>query len=142
MKHHNQSQSMMHQLSEFHTTFGHPQDAPYLDDHIRALRKRLIKEESEELLEALENEDQEQVLKELCDLLYVTIGLADTYGWNVDVAFNRVHTSNMSKLDGEGNVLRDEGNKILKSENYEAPILSDLVYGGGIPQMYLNKKIA
>ena len=133
MKHPNQSQSMMYQLSEFHTTFGHPQDAPYLDDHIRALRKRLIKEESEELLEALENED---------DLLYVTFGLADTYGWNVDVAFNRVHTSNMSKLDGEGNVLRDEGNKILKSENYEAPILSDLVYGGGVPQMYLNKKSA
>ena len=102
MKHFSQAETMQHQLSEFHTTFGHPQDVPYLDDHILALRKRLVKEEANELLEALDEGDQEQVLKELCDLLYVTVGLADTYGWNLNVAFNRVHMSNMSKLDGDG----------------------------------------
>jgi|TARA_R110000796_G_scaffold112756_1_gene224401 predicted HAD superfamily Cof-like phosphohydrolase len=142
MKHFSQAETMQHQLSEFHTTFGHPQDVPYLDDHILALRKRLVKEEANELLEALDEGDQEQVLKELCDLLYVTVGLADTYGWNLNVAFNRVHMSNMSKLDGDGNVVRDEGGKILKSENYQAPDLSDLVYGGKVPKMYLYKKSA
>lgn len=42
-------------------------------------------------------------------------------------AFNRVHESNMSKLDDNGRPIRREDGKILKGPNYKAPDLSDLV---------------
>jgi len=91
------------------------------------------------LLEALDTENEEHVLKELCDLLYVTIGLADTYGWDYRVAFNRVHSSNMSKLDRDGLPVYDSEGKVLKSENYQAPVLADLVNKKvPVPDNYLN----
>ena len=41
-------------------------------------------------------------------------------------ALNRVHESNMSKLDEDGKpILRDDG-KVLKGPNYKPPDLSDL----------------
>jgi predicted HAD superfamily Cof-like phosphohydrolase len=128
-------------LCEFHTAFGHAREAEYKNDNLRALRKRLIREEAEELLEALETENEEHVLKELCDLLYVTIGLADTYGWDYRVAFNRVHSSNMSKLDRDGLPVYDSEGKVLKSENYQAPVLVDLVNKTApVPDIYLISK--
>ena len=46
---------------------------------------------------------------------------------NLDEAKNRVHESNMSKLDEDGKpIYRDEG-KVLKGPNYKPPDLSDLV---------------
>ena len=101
-------------------------------------------------------------LKELCDLLYVSTGLALTapnhigmllrdgerdaalkqqgkvsrmldsgleqYGEDVFMeAFARVHNSNMSKLDSNGNpILRDDG-KVMKGPNYKKPDLTDLL---------------
>ena len=85
-------------------------------------------EEYEELTLAInENKNKEDILKELCDLVYVCIGFADTYGWDFDVAFNKVHQSNMSKLDKNGDPIYRKDGKILKSELYEEPNLQDLV---------------
>ena len=67
------------------------------------------------------------MLKELADLLYVTVGYAATYGWDLEEAVRRVHASNMSKLDDDGKpVLNDEG-KVMKGVNYYEPDMSDLV---------------
>ena len=79
-------------------------------------------------MDALNNDkNAEDILKELCDLVYVCIGFADTFGWDFDTAFNRVHESNMSKLGKNGEpIYRDDG-KILKSDQYKEPILKDLV---------------
>ncbi len=38
----------------------------------------------------------------------------------------RVHESNLSKLDDDGNAIFGDNNKVLKGPNYEAPYLSDL----------------
>jgi|TARA_R100000963_G_scaffold33759_1_gene26334 predicted HAD superfamily Cof-like phosphohydrolase len=124
-------ETLQNKLRKFHTSFRHPIDEPYLlvgFDHKKSLRIRLIREEYEELTLAInENKNKEDILKELCDLVYVCIGFADTYGWDFDVAFNKVHQSNMSKLDKNGDPIYRKDGKILKSELYEEPNLQDLV---------------
>jgi predicted HAD superfamily Cof-like phosphohydrolase len=64
------------------------------------------------------------VLKELCDLQYVLSGTIHDLGYeNFDVAFNRVHKSNMKKLEGATFV----DGKLQKGENYQPPELGDLI---------------
>ena len=48
-------------------------------------------------------------------------------GWDLDEAMNRVHLSNMSKLDEEGKPILREDGKVLKGPNYTPPNLEDLV---------------
>ena len=99
-----------------------------------ALQTRLIAEETEELMEATRlmafNMDEAKVradcLKELADVGYVCYQLAAAFGWDLDEALDRVHVSNMSKLEN-GKPVKDEDGKILKSKNYQPPSLVDLV---------------
>ena len=70
---------------------------------------------------------KQDCLKELADLVYVCYQYAVNMGWDLDEAMHRVHESNMSKLDENGNpVLREDG-KVLKGPNYKPPNLEDLV---------------
>ena len=126
------SETLQDKLAIFHRAFKHPVGLKYplpsaIVDSEKSLRRTLIQEEYKELMYAISNEDDDEVLKELCDLVYVCIGFAVTYGWSFDTAFNRVHKSNMSKLDEEGNPLYREDGKVVKSSCYEPPKLSDLV---------------
>ena len=100
---------------------------------IRSYQKNLIVEEFKEFLEAegmlFRESDQlhEDALKELADLVYVCYQYAENMGWLLDEALDRVHNSNMSKLDDNGEpIYRDDG-KVLKGPNYEPPYLKDLV---------------
>ena len=128
MKH----ESLQTKLEQFHTAFGHPVDLDYPRiskslDRQRQFRRKLIEEEYEEVINAIDTKKPDDVLKELCDLVYVCIGFATTYGWAFDTAFNRVHLSNMSKLDKEGNPIYREDGKVSKSDCYQPPKLKDLV---------------
>ena len=91
------------------------------------LRQRLILEEAKEAsAELLRPEiDKEALTKELADILYVVYGTAVTFGLPLDVAFNRVHASNMSKLV-DGKPLKRADGKVLKGPNYQPPKLDDL----------------
>ena len=124
-------ETLQNKLRSFHTAFGHPVDQPYLlvgFDHKKNLRMKLIREEYEELISAInQRKDKDHILKELCDLVYVCVGFADTYGWDFDTAFSRVHKSNMSKLDSNGDPIYRKDGKILKSKLYKEPDLQDLV---------------
>ena len=98
----------------------------------RSYQKNLIIEEFKEFLEAEGFlfmhgvNHQEDALKELADLVYVCYQYAENMGWFLDEALNRVHESNLSKLDEDGNpIYRDDG-KVLKGPNYKPPDLSDL----------------
>lgn len=108
-------------------------------------RKSLIKEETNEACDILSELEMElergkrgslnqwaHCMKELCDLQYVISGtiisLHPLYG-NFIPAFNRVHYSNMSKLDNEGKPIYDSNGKVLKGPNYKPPDLTDLVEG-------------
>jgi hypothetical protein len=42
-------------------------------------------------------------------------------------AFTRVHDSNMSKLDSNGNPILREDGKVMKGKNYKKPDLTDLL---------------
>jgi NTP pyrophosphatase (non-canonical NTP hydrolase) len=94
---------------------------------LKTLRIKLINEEYEEVLEAIEKGNPDEVLKELCDLVYVCVGFAVTYGWSCDTAFSRVHDSNMSKLGKKGKPIYREDGKVFKSSMYIPPQLKDLV---------------
>tara|TARA_R110000772_G_scaffold137248_3_gene246095 strand:- start:367 stop:786 length:420 start_codon:yes stop_codon:yes gene_type:complete len=126
-------------VEEFHNKFKHPIDEPWTSTLLE-LRLNLIREESHEVMEELVNMimdvergasvtavSRERLLKELCDLQYVLSGTAVSLGLNIEVAFNRVHDSNMSKLGEDGKpVYRGDG-KIVKGKNYRPPNLGDLV---------------
>jgi len=99
----------------------------------RSYQKNLIVEEFKEFLEAegmLFRENivfEAEALKELADLVYVCYQYAENMGWLLDEALDRVHKSNMSKLDTEGNPIYREDGKVLKGPNYKPPTLTDLV---------------
>ena len=100
---------------------------------VRSRQRNLITEEFKEFLEAdgqlylTSSKVKQDCLKELADLVYVCYQYAVNMGWDLDEAMHRVHESNMSKLDENGNpVLREDG-KVLKGPNYKPPNLEDLV---------------
>ena len=118
------------QAKEFRTKYGIKNSADRLD---RARQHRLIVEEFKEFLQAEGmlfmhgRNHQEHALKELADLVYVCYQYAQNMGWLLDEALNRVHESNMSKLDEDGKPIYREDGKVLKGPNYKPPDLSDLV---------------
>tara|TARA_R110002020_G_scaffold109555_1_gene253463 strand:- start:598 stop:990 length:393 start_codon:yes stop_codon:yes gene_type:complete len=126
------SETVQDKLFRFHRAFNHPIDELFPEPNhkvhrLKRLRTKLIKEEYEEVMNAIQTKSDDEVLKELCDLVYVCVGFCITYGWDFDVAFNRVHTSNMSKLNEEGKATYRKDGKVLKSDKYKPPVLKDLV---------------
>ena len=103
------------------------------DRAARARQHDLIVEEFKEFLEAEGmlfmhgRNHQEHALKELADLVYVCYQYAQNMGWFLDEALDRVHESNMSKLDEDGKPIYREDGKVLKGPNYKPPDLSDLI---------------
>ena len=117
------------QAKEFRSKYGLKNSS---DRPTRAVQNKLIVEEFKEFLEAEGmlfmhgRNHQEDCLKELADLVYVCYQYAENMGWFLDEALNRVHVSNMSKLDKDGKpIYRDDG-KVLKGPDYKPPDLSDL----------------
>lgn len=106
-------------LREFHEKYGHAHyHSPTIPPaHICDLRIRLINEETQEVVDALLREDLVDISKELCDLLYVTIGTIIAYGLPVEALFAEVHRSNMTKSYD-----KDQG-KTQKGSSYEPPDL-------------------
>ena len=90
----------------------------------RELRLELIREEYEELEEAIENKDMIGVADALTDLLYVVYGAGHAFGIDLDTCFDEVHSSNMSKLGENGRPLYREDGKVLKGPNYFEPNIS------------------
>lgn len=98
---------------------GEPTDVAAVE-----LQTSLIEEEYEEFKWATDNENE---LKELADLVFTCFQLAALKGWDLDEAYYRVFESNMTKLDDEGNPVRNAAGKVIKGKNYVPPDLSDLV---------------
>ena len=99
----------------------------------RTGQKNLIVEEFKEFLEADQQllrgfkRNAEDCLKELADLVYVCYQYAENMSWNLDEALHRVHQSNMTKLDEDGQPIYRNDGKVLKGPNYQPPNLIDLV---------------
>ena len=97
------------------------------DEKIVKLRIDLIKEELDELKEAIENKDIVEVADALTDILYVTYGAGHAFGLDLDKCFEEVQRSNMSKLDENGKPIFNENGKVMKGPDYFQPNLKQFI---------------
>ena len=113
----------------FMKTFGQEvKNKPsFSSDKINQLRISLIKEELDELIEAMDSRNLLEVADALTDLLYVTYGAGHAFGIDLDKCFEEVQNSNMSKLDENGKPIYNESGKVMKGPNYFKPDLSKFV---------------
>ena len=97
------------------------------DEKTMQLRYELIKEELDELEQAMKTKNLKEIADALTDILYVTYGAGYAYGINLDKCFKEVQRANMSKLDNEGKPIYNEKGKIMKGPNYLEPNLKQFV---------------
>ena len=116
-------------VGTFMKTFGQEvKTKPSLStEKINKLRIDLIKEELKELTEAINNKDLLEVADALTDILYVTYGAGHAFGIDLDLCFEEVQNSNMSKLDENGKPIYNDSGKVMKGPNYFKPDLSKFV---------------
>ena len=116
-------------VKKFMETFGQEikEKASFPDDKITSLRYDLIKEELDELKEAIDKKDIKEVADALTDILYVTYGAGHAFGINLDKCFEEVQNSNMSKLGNDGKPIYNDKGKVMKGPNYFKPNLSKFV---------------
>ena len=82
--------SNFNKVGIFMKTFGQEvKNKPsFSTDKINKLRIDLIKEELEELIEAMNNKDLLEVADALTDILYVTYGAGHAFGVDLDKCFD------------------------------------------------------
>ena len=101
-------------VSEFHKKFNVPiLNKPSLIQEDRATtRYKLMRDEVEEYHKGVEEQDLENIAKELADILYSTYGTILEHGLQdkIQEIFNEAHRSNMSKEYHEY--------KMIKGPNY------------------------
>ena len=121
--------SNFNKVGTFMKTFGQEVKTKpsFSSDKINKLRIDLIKEELEELQEAMKNNDLLEVADALTDILYVAYGAGHAFGIDLDKCFDEVQNSNMSKLGENGEPIYNESGKVMKGPNYFKPDLSKFV---------------
>ena len=113
----------------FMQTFGQEVKSKpsFSSEKINDLRYNLIKEELDELKQAMEDKDLLEVADALTDILYVTYGAGIAFGIYLDKCFEEVQNSNMSKLGEDWKPIYNEAGKVMKGPNYFKPDLSKFV---------------
>ena len=113
-------------VKKFMQTFGQEvkNKVEFPNKKIVQLRYELIKEELEELRQAIKDNDIKEVADALTDILYVTYGAGHAFGIDLDKCFNEVQQSNMSKLGTDGKPIYNESGKVMKGSNYFKPDLN------------------
>ena len=113
-------------VKNFMQTFGQEikTSAEFPNKKIVNLRYELIKEELEELNQAIKDKDLKEVADALTDILYVTYGAGHAFGIDLDKCFDEVQKSNMSKLGSDGKPIYNESGKVMKGPSYFKPNLN------------------
>ena len=116
-------------VKSFMETYGQEvkTKSEFPEKKIVKLRLDLIKEELNELTEAIKNNDIVEVADALTDILYVTYGAGHSFGIDLDKCFEEVQKSNMSKLDEVGKPIFNENGKVMKGPNYFKPNLKQFL---------------
>ena len=116
-------------VKKFMQTFGQEvkEKNEFPGKKITQLRYDLIKEELEELNQAIKDKDMKEIADALTDILYVTYGAGHAFGINLDECFDEVQKSNMSKLDNNGKPIYNEQGKVMKGPNYFKPNLNKFI---------------
>lgn len=119
-------QKQLNAVKEFHTAFGlGVSETPKADlgAQTNLLRFNLMKEENEEYLEAVQNNDLVEVADALGDMLYILCGTILEHGLQhkIEAVFDEIQRSNMSKLGEDGKPIYREDGKVMKGPNYFKP---------------------
>lgn len=126
-------QSLLNSVLDFHRRFQATiSDHPTTDipAETKRSRKALIKEETQELLAALDQGSLPQIAKESADVLYVVLGTVVAYGLHgsFDKVFQAVHSSNMSKANPDGTFkLTPDRTKVAKNSHYKKPDIASII---------------
>ena len=91
------------------------------DKKLLKLRTDLIKEEFDELKKAIKDKDSVEVVDALGDLLYVIYGAGVSFGFDLDKAFDLIHTSNLSKLCKTEKEAKQTVEWYVKNKLYDSP---------------------
>lgn len=113
-------------VQEFHESFGlGVSELPKADlgEQVNLLRFNLMKEENEEYLEAVQNNDLVEIADALGDMLYILCGTILEHGLQhkIEEVFDEIQRSNMSKLGEDGKPIYREDGKVMKGPNYFKP---------------------
>ena len=101
--------------------------AEFPREEIINLRYDLIKEELNELQNAIKTKNLKEIADALTDILYVTYGAGHAYGIDLDKCFSEVQKSNMSKLDEDGKPIYNKKGKVMKGSKYFEPNLKQFI---------------
>ena len=119
-------QKQLDAVKLFHTTYGLGVSETMKADlgtQKNNLRFDLMKEENEEYLEAVQNNDIVEIADALGDMLYILCGTILEHGLQhkIEAVFNEIQRSNMSKLGADGKPIYREDGKVMKGPNYFKP---------------------
>lgn len=119
-------------VRQFHSSFGLGiSEVPKasLGEAVNLLRYNLMKEENEEYLEAVQNNDLVEVADALGDMLYILCGTIIEHGlqYKIEEVFAEIQRSNMSKLGENGLPLYREDGKVMKGPNYFKPDFTEIL---------------
>lgn len=125
-------QKQIKSVLEFHSAFGlgiNTAPTGDLGENKNMLRFNLMKEENEEYLEAVQNNDIVEIADALGDMLYILCGTILEHGLQhkIEAVFDEIQRSNMSKLDHDGKPIYREDGKVLKGPNYFKPNFEEIL---------------
>ncbi len=120
-------------MKEFNRAFGDfEQNTPNLDipEKYKILRVKLMQSELDEVRQAIENNDLENLAQEIGDLLYTVIGTATTFGLGdkLEEIFAEIRRSNMSKIWPDGKPHLTPEGKAIKPDTYVKPDLAKVIF--------------
>ena len=125
-------QQKINSVKDFHTAFGIGYSETMrgdLGEQKNLLRYNLMKEENEEYLEAVQNNDLVEIADALGDMMYILCGTIIEHGLQhkMEAVFDEIQRSNMSKLDVNGEPIYREDGKVMKGLNYSKPDFSEIL---------------
>jgi predicted HAD superfamily Cof-like phosphohydrolase len=125
-------QETINMVKEFHDAFkiGNEENPKAeIGEKDYLLRYKLMREENEEYLEAAERGDLVEIADACGDMLYILCGTLLKHGlqYKIEEVFREIQSSNMSKLDVNGNPIYREDGKVLKSDQYFKPDINTIL---------------
>ena len=125
-------QKQLDAVKLFHTTYGlgvSENMKADLGTQKNNLRFELMKEENEEYLEAVQNNDLVEIADALGDMMYILCGTIIEHGLQhkIEAVFDEIQRSNMSKLGEDGKPIYREDGKVMKGPNYFKPDFSKII---------------
>lgn len=93
------------------------------------LRYDLMKEENEEYLKAVQEDDLAEIADALGDMLYILCGTILEHGLQhkIESVFDEIQRSNMSKLGADGQPIFREDGKVIKGPVYSKPDFTEIL---------------